>query len=171
MNKMPKSEADYVAIGDAIVYATNLIFSCEVYLKTVLALDGKPEATGHNLWALFNAISKDKRYILETEYGNELLKTTHRIEVNLLLTNKKYSDSEHAEVGNRLYKKHDGSLKSILIMAGDTYQTWRYISQVNVNQNKEVLITLPRVHLSCFCNAADRLISSTLGASQTSSNV
>jgi hypothetical protein len=162
MDKMPGSEADYVTIGDAIVYATNLIFSCEVYLKTLLALDGKLEATGHNLWALFNAISKNRKDILEAEYKSELARSPHQIEINLLLTNKTYSDREYSEVGKRLRKKHDGSLRNILIMTGDSYQSWRYIAQMNANKDKEILLTLPRVHLLCLCNATDRLISSIL---------
>lgn len=114
-------------------FATNLIFSVELYLKSIHALQKRPVPTNHNLWSLYQRLPRDVKERLEQEYLKLRASTNMKGGlVRLLLSNSELIDEKIVE--NHLLKKDKMNdpieiLHTCLKRTGDSYKAWRYIFQ------------------------------------------
>jgi HEPN domain-containing protein len=145
------------------VFASNLIFAVELYLKTfILGTNGQPPET-HDIWRLFNNLKVEHRDLLEREFLVELGKFKNATTINIVINKgAEIGQSEMEkilEAEEKLAPKGDFTdLRRMLKDTRDSYMFWRYMFAKVATGTGDTVVRLHWHHLLSVCNACERIL-------------
>ena len=121
------------AFGDLAVCATNLAFALEIYLKclrTQVGLPVRPQASGHDLWALYKDLPPQIKREIEKRYEREIEKRYERARTHPNLAYASITFALSKRPGTPIwsdFSKKSMRLGNVLERSKNVFVTWRYV--------------------------------------------
>ena len=149
------------------VFATNLIFSSELYLKAIHTLWNHPIPHSHNLIEVFASLPKSDREKLITEFDNRCETMGSQFSNYILVSSDKKtlteSDVERFFDGTEIKNSGTSLLEKVLSDTGDSYKWWRYNFEGPGASYPERVVVFHTDYLLILCELVDEALSSSEG--------
>ena len=161
-----KGSGDHIDPVRTIVVATNVILSCELYLKVArMAEEGVPRIS-HNLMELFNDICLMNQYEIRSKFEKYINRFPSRyVSTDIIIGNRMPTASypanaTDAEAAAARAKGLD--LDTVLRETGDGFKIWRYFYEAMDEETGRFQLTFYHVALECLARSLDEVCRSLL---------
>lgn len=145
------------SVPDAVFSAINLIFSTEIYCKSIIAAYGGKPPQNHHLGKVYRKIRPEVRSILESSYHMKMEKYDSG---GMAVCLEFYiSSSEEFPENFRDDKPKIGSISEVLDCVGTTYNQWRYVFEGLSKEKPSKKIHFLHVPLRLLCESCDEYLS------------
>jgi hypothetical protein len=126
-----KTQAREKGLGDVVVFATNLTFAIELYLKSLLMLCNLNVPRTHNLIDLYEKLPRPVIEIIESTYDASWLKQANELGVHMGFTFTK-GPTKTPEWDN--YRERF-TLSNLLARSRNLFVDWRYVFEFRQPDN------------------------------------
>lgn len=122
--------------GQLIAAATNLVFSIELYFKSLTIKTGRPYINTHNLLKLFQNLPEKLQNSIQSGYEERMkqlsLPEGESIALEIWITKEKFEEKQFNKISS--LKDPENSIIVLLENEQDAFRTWRYLYEFDKNE-------------------------------------
>lgn len=159
----PKITAPYVlpygdlTIAELTFWATNLVFSVELYLKIIIGMENSRIPHSHDLSHLFSLICEDHRNMIVGNFRQRMdahtaINKNGEISIRIGSASFKFPESSQP-----IDQNEKNQLQAILKNNTNSFISWRYLFNSISPEKEHVQLSFHHVGLNILCDILDEL--------------